>query len=774
MIRVPSFLFFIALLCGLWPSSATGDVLPLPPLLRLLQTSRIGCVSSDSTEPDISSSERDDGSSLPSAGPFQTAEGKGDQSDDVKIIARFHEKTEDRIFATGAVEIHYRNVILMADRVEYFPETKDVIAEGNVVVQLSDELIQAEKMVFNLGTEQGHVEKASGMIQPSILFHAETAERTAPNFFTLRRADATACTQPVPRWKFTFRRANIKKDDYLQMWNAFLRIKNVPVFYVPYLKYPLKKKRSTGFLWPRIGFSGEKGFQFTESFFWVIARNMDATAHMDYYSALGLGTGLEFRYLFREETSGQANLYYFMPRKKGGGTNLSPSSIIRIKHIQTLPAGFRLVANVDYQTSFDFLREFDNDFRRAVISNRNSQVYLSRSWTRFNLSARASLFETYFAELNDAIVSAYLPQINFNIINVKLFPPLLFSLKTALNAWQYGWRSEYEENTQRRSSSLAVSPTISLPITGIPWMTVNAAVSANLVTYGQSIDPESGQIVDESLTTHNVVASLEVSGPVFHKVYYGRDGRPLYKHIIEPYANYSYESPIGQAERVVTPYGLFRNHQLNFGITNRFLVKKEDTSQEIMTLGLSQTYYFSPEDSPLKEFLVDGKIPHFSELTGYFRFYPLSEYNVDVALGFNPYYKEFSTLRVSANAGSKEGGRFLSLRWFRSMNSWMAGVDPQLKELYNRHQVSLYGGFPIPRLSLDLTADIDYNLKEKRILYTAAQAVYHLQCLDLLFEIRVFYFRERPETQFKFSVGLGNIGGASDFLAGLGFGENKR
>jgi LPS-assembly protein len=64
---------------------------------------------------------------------------------------------------------------------------------------------------------------------------------------------------------------------------------------------------------------------------------------------------------------------------------------------------------------------------------------------------------------------------------------------------------------------------------------------------------------------------------------------------------------------------------------------------------------------------------------------------------------------------------------------------------------------------------VDYNIKDRKVLYTAAQAIYHYQCLDFLLELRMFYFRRPPDTPVRFSVGLGNIGRTTDFLGGIGF-----
>jgi lipopolysaccharide assembly outer membrane protein LptD (OstA) len=687
---------------------------------------------------------------------------------EIRIVARTKEMTKDRIFASGDVEIHYKEFLLLADRVEFNPETRDVVAEGNVVIQVRNEVTRGEKVLFNLNTETGRVEKASGMIQPSILFTAESLERKTTDLFSLSRARVTSCTQPVPRWGFSFSRANLKKGVYVEMWNTVLSIKKIPVLYLPYLRYPLEE-RATGFLMPKVGHSGAKGFEYSQNFYLAISRNMDATFGLDVYPTRGLGAGLEYRYLFAKGTGGQLNLYHFMFKKNAQGMAESPGSIIRLNHNQALPLGFTLAANVDFQTSFSFLQEFDDEFRRASVWNKSSQVFLARSWSRFNLSARASRFETYFSQVDDSIVNTSLPQVNFNVFKLKLFSPFYFSLSSGYSSWQYGWRSEYRAGTERKSTSLTVSPTLSLPFASIPWLTANTSVTANFVYYGESLDPATGQAVDDPLFTKNVLVSLEVTGPVFYRVYYGRTGEPRLKNIIEPYIKYSYDSPIGEASRIVTATGFYRYHQMSYGLTSRFLLKQADRPTEIVSIGLGQTVYFSPESGPLRQFLVDGKPPRFSEITGSLRYYPKESFNLDAAAGYNPYYHNFSSLRLTATAGLKESGRFLSVNWYKSMNSWIAGIDPELKSLYNRHQIGATGGLRLPGLSLELQGEVDYNLQEKKLLYTAGQAIYHYQCLDVLVEVRVFYFRARPETQFKFSVGLGNIGRTSDLLGGFGF-----
>jgi len=70
---------------------------------------------------------------------------------------------------------------------------------------------------------------------------------------------------------------------------------------------------------------------------------------------------------------------------------------------------------------------------------------------------------------------------------------------------------------------------------------------------------------------------------------------------------------------------------------------------------------------------------------------------------------------------------------------------------------------------MDLEAEMDYNIQDKELLYTGLALVYHYQCIDIRAEVKIFYYRETPEAQFRISFGLGNIGKTMDFLGGLGF-----
>lgn len=685
-------------------------------------------------------------------------------SDEIKIIAHHKERVDERIYATGNVEIYYKNIIIFADEVELNTKTKEAYAEGNVVIHLPQEVINVKNIRLNLESAQGEMEDVYGLIQPSIFYQAQSVKRKEQSIYTLKKAKITSCTQPIPRWKFACSKANFRKNDFVEMWNSVFYIKKIPLFYMPYIRYPLGEKKASGFLMPQVGISGVKGLVYSQSFYWDIRRNMDATFNFDYYSKRGLGGGLEYRYLFRKGTGGNIKAYYFnfltTPEKEKPGQEMTNAYILRFNHNQPLPYRFALVADVDYQSNFDFLREFDNNFKRALTTNRTSQVYLQRSWSYFNFSMRASRFETYFNLQDNSIIKYELPRVSFNASQVELFSPLYFSFNSSFLRWQYGWQNQYEEGTQRQSQVLDFCPKLSIPFNEIPWLSVDTTFSTPFTYNFQSYAPGTRTVVDESILSYKYLVNSEVVGPVFYKIYFGKEDKPFLKHIIEPSFFYQYESPLVNEERIIDYRLYFRNHYLKYGLTNRFLINQEGMPREIFSLGVFQKFYLSPEDSPMKKYPVNGKIPRLSNVDGYLRFYPSQKYSVDFSASFNPHYLTFQSLRVGANLGSRSDPVFLNVNWYKSINPYLES------SIWNRHQVSASGGLKIPALNVEAFSEVTFNIQEMEMLYMGASLIYHYQCLDFEANLRMFYFRDKPEIQFRITFGLGNIGKTTDFLGG--------
>jgi LPS-assembly protein len=123
--------------------------------------------------------------------------------------------------------------------------------------------------------------------------------QTEPLVYELIDASYTTCP-PIGRTPWQVRAKHIvidKNKGRGYATHARLLIKNVPILYVPYISFPLDRRRKTGFLIPTFGTSNEWGTYLLTPFYWNMAPNYDMTITPGYLSKRGFQFSDNFRYL---------------------------------------------------------------------------------------------------------------------------------------------------------------------------------------------------------------------------------------------------------------------------------------------------------------------------------------------------------------------------------------------------------------------------------------------------------------------------------------------
>src|SRR5690606_31065238 len=108
----------------------------------------------------------------------------------------------------------------------------------------------------------------------------------------------TGCPCPDPAWYISSPSVDLDFDKNEGVArHGVLYFKDVPILYSPYLTFPVKKERKSGFLIPTYGTSTNSCFEFSLPYYFNIAPNYDATLTPRYLSKRGLQLGGQFRYL---------------------------------------------------------------------------------------------------------------------------------------------------------------------------------------------------------------------------------------------------------------------------------------------------------------------------------------------------------------------------------------------------------------------------------------------------------------------------------------------
>jgi lipopolysaccharide assembly outer membrane protein LptD (OstA) len=673
--------------------------------------------------------------------------------------------------AAGHVEVLWQGSAVYADAIDFNLKTHELFAEGRVTLSDRDMVLSGEKLVFNLKTQTGEMLDAYGLASPTVRYQTDRLEQTDRETLAFRRLEFSSCAQIFPRWRINGRSGRIKKDRYIELYGAVLRLKSVPVFYLPYLRYPLHKDgRASGLLFPGIGRSTLQGFFLKNAFFWAIRPNVDMTLGLDYFSILGWGASDELRYLFRR-ASGTARFYYFRYRPDNGVYNDTRSDYyVDAEHQQTLPfLNTRLRVNVNRQSRPGFLRLLDSSFDLLKSANFTTEAALSSSFRNLQLTVSAARRDTYYVFKDSSKIEEQAPAIALNLNQQKLGRlPGTLSLSAGFLRTRFSGES-YDEDPDLVggvwSRRLTLTPSYQLPLLRLPWLSAALQLESANVLYDQSLDPETRQVLDEPVYARSQTASFTLKGPIFSRVFGSAAGR--LKHVIEPQFVVSYAGDTFNGDRVVkvNRFDYPAYSYAAFQLTTRLLARGAGSAagaSEVLAYTIGQQYYFDPAAANQNR-KINGEYPAFSSLTQSLRLRLGGDFTLDATADYNHYIRGLRMLNLRAAYSRSNAPLTGSLSYSLYRNPYK-GADFEL----NRRQAGAALRLDVPGFPLKLDSRVEYDLSAERprLMIAALNAGVDLQCLFFNAEIRFYSWLGKRETQFQFGVSLGQLGRVSDFFGG--------
>lgn len=221
----------------------------------------------------------------------------------------------------GNVIVQYGSETLYADRARYNKTTDEIQASGNVrlVTAMGDEL---ETPLLQLVRETG-----VGFTQAVTFKFAENGARGDARQIVFRGRELvrlegsryTRCPQGQDDWFIVASDIELDYDREVgSARHARIKFKSVPIFYWPYMTFPLSDRRKSGFLAPVFGTDTKNGFFFAAPYYFNIAPRLDSTLTPRYLSKRGLQFQSETRYLGRSY-DGTLNADYLANDRLRGG-----------------------------------------------------------------------------------------------------------------------------------------------------------------------------------------------------------------------------------------------------------------------------------------------------------------------------------------------------------------------------------------------------------------------------------------------------------------------
>ena len=139
----------------------------------------------------------------------------------------------------------------------------------------------------------------------------DEANRTDGNY-TFGNSMLSSCEVDDPLWKMFFSRSTYDSNSsYMQVYDASIYFKDVPVFYVPYLAFSTSNARSSGLLFPLFGYTNNEGMVYEQPIFWAINESMDMEFNPQVRTKRSIGIYTTYRFADSPYSSGELRVGYF-------------------------------------------------------------------------------------------------------------------------------------------------------------------------------------------------------------------------------------------------------------------------------------------------------------------------------------------------------------------------------------------------------------------------------------------------------------------------------
>ena len=317
----------------------------------------------------------------------------------VKLKAEKLKSSEETgiIFAQGSVEVELRETKVIADSLRLDPKTKLVTAEGRVRLLTKEYQAESNYLTYDAQQEFATFTGFRSALSPKNiqgkLYVSSQSLVDLKEKMKGKEGNLTTCDLIFPHYLLRAGNVNYIPEDRLEAWPVTLYVGEMPVFWLPYLRYDLKRQWKKNWVF---------GHNEVEGDYLKTAWDYPAgLLLLDYMEKKGKATGIDTNYHLG---FGLGSLYLYFLDEKDTGIH---DRVVKIEHQQKITPWTNLKLNHRYANIY------------LVPSGRMDQTFLGTkleytdvgSWN-LNLDSlddRAAAYQRYALQFNRSFAKS-----NFN------------------------------------------------------------------------------------------------------------------------------------------------------------------------------------------------------------------------------------------------------------------------------------------------------------------------------------------------------------------------
>jgi LPS-assembly protein len=614
----------------------------------------------------------------------------------------------------GELVIEGRGVVRRADAVlsagylRYNDQTSVVDARINARLVQDGNVVIGPSMRYNLDTDEGEVESPEFWLSDGGSGIGSKAVMTNRNEMTIDDVTYSACPCPEPAWWITASEVDLNHEENEgEAWGSVLYFKGVPILASPYLNFPIRKERKSGFLAPTFAITSQSGFDVTLPYYLNLAPNYDATLQLRPMSKRGVQLGGDFRYLGESYQGTFGGTYLENDIQVG-----TDRWLYSAQHSQSFGAGFYGGWNVSGVSDDDYFKDFS-----IIAVNQATTTYLPRSgyvgWGSRHWNAQVNY--TTYQTLGD-ITPQYntVPALTLNGSRYNYGGFDLVMDNSAI--WFDRPKNDFGQQLGPNGQRYVSYPQISYPIVQ-PGFYITPKVGLHMTRYettwqpGFEGQPTNSRVVpimsvdagmtferDASFFGHDAIQTLEPRVYYLNVPYRDQSDFPVYDTTLSDFSfSQAFQENIytGGWDRIANA------NQLTVALGSRYL--NAITGEERAYFAVGQRFYFEdqrvtlpgevPRTNTDSEFLISAA----ANLT--------DTLSTSLDLQYNPYDSNWDRAQIVARFNPKRAAAISAS--YRYQRNPTAPYQPQ-----GQDQVSLSYQWPLTS-KLYSVGRVDYSLLNK-------------------------------------------------------------
>lgn len=518
----------------------------------------------------------------------------------------------------GRVRLRRRGQAVDADWLRYDKPTDEIRARGNVRIRQGTDVVNGDELQFNLRTERGFIDKTHYRLrkEPNLTgeevpFRPVDARGTAdrilfegPDRYRAQKSTYTTCGPGHEDWYVQADDLEIDKGrDVGVARHARIDFQGVPIFYSPYLSFPLHRERKSGFLTPHYGSTSKGGAELTVPFYWNIAPNYDATFSPRFITKRGVLLGTEFRYL-QPSFLGEARLDVLPEDRQ---FNREQRHAYDLRHNQRFPYGWAGALNLQGVSDDTYFTDLSTEIKFTSQVNLPREATLSHggTWAGSGTYAFGALVQSWQTLQVDPAAPVVPPYRQLPKLTLTASRPDTLRSDFDFQGEFVGFDTDTDHDFRVAANRTMVYPSLSLPLqTAYGYLTPK--LGFNYTHY--DVDPMATSFTNQSRSLPIITAD---SGVVFERptAFRGQSMlqtlEPRVYYVYIPFRDQSGIPVFDTAEKDINLTSIYSENQFSgwdrindanqvtLGVSSRLL--STASGAEEVHAAIAQRYYFSTQ-----------------------------------------------------------------------------------------------------------------------------------------------------------------------------------